>query len=81
MAREEYNEAGACKTYPTVHCDSVYKLNLTINPTFLEETVDTICDSELPYVWRNVEYNATGIYDNELETVNGCDSIYRLKQL
>jgi len=77
---EEYNETGEhIKTYQTVHgCDSVYKLYLTINPTFLEETVDTICDSELPYVWRNVEYNATGIYNNELETVNGCDSIYRL---
>ncbi|HPX76597.1 MAG TPA: C10 family peptidase, partial [Bacteroidales bacterium] len=77
---EEYNETGE---YEKIHqtvlgCDSVYTLYLTVNPTFLEETVDVICDSELPYTWQGEEYNETGEYEKIHQTVLGCDSVYTL---
>ena len=75
---EEYNETGSMKNHQTVlGCDSIYKLNLTVNPTFLEEIVDVICDSELPYTckeknimnWRACKNLSYGSY---------CDSVYKL---
>ena len=58
-------------------CDSVYKLNLKVNPTYLIETFDTICDNQT-FNFRGRNLNLTGIYYDSLLTSRGCDSVYKL---
>jgi hypothetical protein len=62
-------------------CDSVYRLTLTVNPTYLFEEQHSICDNG-SYLWRDTLLSglAAGIYNiyDSLLTVNGCDSVYRL---
>lgn len=66
-------------TLQTIHgCDSIIHLSLKHNPTYLFVHRDTIC-SRQTYTYRDKEYTATGVYDDSLLTVAGCDSIYRLE--
>lgn len=58
-------------------CDSVYKLNLTVHPTYFFHTVETTCDNH-PYSYRGKLYDKSGVYFDSLSTVFGCDSVYRL---
>ncbi len=58
-------------------CDSIYKLNLVVHPTYFFPTVETTCDNH-PYTYRGKVYNETGVYYDSLTTAFGCDSIYRL---
>ena len=59
-------------------CDSVYALTLTVNPSYHFQESESVCSSNLPYVWHNRDLNVSGIYYDSLQTVNGCDSIYTL---
>ncbi|MCR4966011.1 MAG: T9SS type A sorting domain-containing protein [Bacteroidales bacterium] len=67
--------------YTAAGCDSIVELYLDINPTYsINQTVE-ICDDELPYVWNNnpqFTYLSAGEYTINLQTLNGCDSIYHL---
>lgn len=64
--------------YETIDgCDSIYKVNLSVNPTYLFETKATICDNH-PYHYRNRTFDQTGIYYDSLLTAAGCDSVYKL---
>ncbi len=63
--------------FTSLGCDSIYKLNLQVNPTYLIETFDTICDNQI-FNFRGRNLNLTGIYYDSLQTSVGCDSIYRL---
>lgn len=62
-------------------CDSIVTLKLTVNPAFdLQETI-TICDSELPFTFRDIVFGTetvSGEYVFNKKTVNGCDSITTL---
>ncbi len=64
-------------------CDSVFKLNLTVNPSYFYPETATVCDNE-EYVWEghNVQIGllAEGTYTlwDSLKTVNNCDSVYQL---
>ncbi len=58
-------------------CDSVFKLNLTVHPTYFFHTVETTCDNH-PYSYRGKLYDKSGVYFDSLSTVFGCDSVYRL---
>ena len=40
---------------------------------------DTICGNELPYIWREKEYNVSGVYHDSLKTILGGDSVYVLE--
>lgn len=56
-------------------CDSVYlKLNLTVGQRYYDSIVVTECDK---YVWavNGNTYNHSGIYREEMATVDGCDSV------
>lgn len=56
-------------------CDSVYlKLNLTVGQHYYDSIVVTECDK---YVWavNGNTYNHSGIYHEEMATVDGCDSV------
>ncbi len=59
-------------------CDSIYKLNLIVNPTYLFEEKVTTCENH-PYSYRGKVYNQTGLYFDSLKTTTGCDSIYKLE--
>ena len=59
-------------------CDSVYALTLTVTPSYHFQETESVCSSNLPYVWHNRDLNVSGIYYDSLQTVNGCDSIYTL---
>ena len=55
-------------------CDSTATLNLTVNPVLFDTTNITICDNQLPYNWRGVDYNAAGSYSVVGTSIAGCDS-------
>ena len=77
---ENYNKAGvyhkAC--IATNGCDSVVTLELNVSSIIIapEENV-TICYGET-YRWRGVEYSASGIYVDTLQTDKGYDSVVTL---
>ena len=65
----------------TLGCDSVVTLHLTIK-SVEQKPVDSIevCETELPYIWHDQNYNTAGTYGDTLRYPNGCDSIiYTLK--
>ena len=78
---ESYTKAGVYyDSLPSVNdCDSIYRLTLHENPTyhFLKDT--TVCQQELPYVWRGQSLYETDTYWDSLKTVAGVDSIYELR--
>ncbi|MDD2205599.1 MAG: hypothetical protein PHY65_09845, partial [Bacteroidales bacterium] len=65
-------------------CDSIYKLTLTVNPTYAVTDNITICQSELPYYYApadttfQVGTQALSIIDYPLSTIHGCDSTVTL---
>ncbi|HBG70540.1 MAG: hypothetical protein A2W93_03735 [Bacteroidetes bacterium GWF2_43_63] len=58
-------------------CDSVYVLDLKVHPTYEFVLNVEICDNE-SYLWRGNTYFNAGTYYENLNSVNGCDSIYIL---
>ena len=61
----------------TTGCDSVYVLNLQVNPSYLVSETATICSYET-YSWRGRTLTQSGTYYDSLQTVNGCDSVFVL---
>jgi len=58
-------------------CDSVYVLNLTVNPIYEYSQSDVICQGDV-FTWHGNSYTVQGTYYDSLQTVNGCDSVYIL---
>ncbi|MBQ9295684.1 MAG: hypothetical protein IJ204_00635 [Paludibacteraceae bacterium] len=58
-------------------CDSVYKLNLTVNPSYFFTEQAYICDME-KYYYNGKYLTQSGLYYDSLLTRAGCDSVYRL---
>lgn len=75
----ELSETGVYyEEYISSHgCDSVYKLDLTVNKSYRFEESATICDYE-KYKFQGKSLNKTGIYTDTIPTSCGCDSIYTL---
>jgi len=66
------------KTYNTIHgCDSIYTLNLTVNPTYAFSENKAICQGST-YTWHGTTYSVPGVYTKNYTTIHGCDSIYTL---
>ncbi len=59
-------------------CDSIYRLEIVLNQSYMFNEVAHICDYER-YRFRGKYYSATGVYMDSLVTFAGCDSIYRLE--
>jgi len=59
-------------------CDSVVTFTLHEAPEFIFTFADTICEHELPYLWRDSVLTKSGIYYDSLTTQHGCDSVYQL---
>lgn len=77
---ELYNSAGTYTQTITNpgDCDCVYTLYLTVLPTETTQENVAICQGDLPFVWNNENYTASGTYIDTLQNVNGCDSIATL---
>ncbi len=73
----QFTEAGTqTTTLQTINgCDSVVTMTLTVNPVYAVTDARTICASELPYTWNNVQFTEAGTQTTTLQTVNGCDSV------
>ena len=62
----------------TVHgYDSVYKLTLTVLPTYLKTEEHTICEGT-SYTWHNNVLTEAKDYYDTLHTAAGCDSVVKL---
>ena len=61
-------------------CDSIYVLELAVNPVFRDTLSQAVCENELPYLWHDGSYSAAGTYYDSLTAVaTGCDSIFVLQ--
>lgn len=58
-------------------CDSIYKLELFVYPSFYIEDIVDICEGET-YNWQGESHSVTGTYLKEFSTMTGCDSVYKL---
>ncbi|NCC18771.1 MAG: T9SS type A sorting domain-containing protein [Bacteroidia bacterium] len=61
----------------TKGCDSIINLNLIVNPTYNDTITAVICNGET-YNQFGFNVNTTGFYTQNLQTINGCDSIVNL---
>ncbi len=58
-------------------CDSVLRLRLTVNPSYLNEERQQICQGQR-YQWRGRMLYSDGVYIDSLKSVHGCDSVFKL---
>ena len=58
-------------------CDSVCKLNLYVNESYLYDNNIELCEGDV-FLFRGKEIYESGIYYDSLKTVSGCDSVYKL---
>lgn len=58
-------------------CDSNYVLNLIVNQAYAltDSITATICSHDLPYHYGDTTFTETGVYDFNIQTANGCDSL------
>ena len=58
-------------------CDSVFHLDLTVNPAYHYYDIVTVRDFE-PYEWFGKTYFESGVYERSYPTIHDCDSTYTL---
>ena len=58
-------------------CDSVVTLTLTVNPVATTALQASICQGET-YTENGFNVSQTGVYTQNLQTINGCDSVVTL---
>ncbi len=74
--KEYYNEGIYYDTLKTHYgCDSVHILTVEYLVPEYKYYTDTICETELPYTFFGKQYNATGIYEEHIQSSIGCDTI------
>jgi len=64
----------------TKGCDSIVTLNLTVNPIYVLNINEEICQGS-SYTLNGFNENTSGSYTQNLQTINGCDSIINLNLL
>ncbi len=74
FAGSTYSAAG---TYTAMSNDTLYTLNLTVNPVYNIVLSDSITEGET-YTQYGFSESTAGSYTQNLTTVNGCDSIVTL---
>ena len=63
-------------------CDSLVTLNLTVLPTSTSITDTIVCETEFPFEWNGVNFNAQGQQVAILQSIlTGCDSLATLNVL
>ena len=71
-------DTSAVYTYTLLNilaCDSVIRLDLTVNFPDSSLTTDSACNS---YTWNGTTYTTSGLYPYNTTTVGGCDSVAML---
>ncbi|MDD5961980.1 MAG: hypothetical protein PUC16_06885, partial [Bacteroidales bacterium] len=58
-------------------CDSIVTLTLTVNPVATTNLNAAICQGET-YAENGFNVSQTGVYTQNLQTINGCDSVVTL---
>jgi len=58
-------------------CDSIYTLNLTVNPSYAFTQNHSMCNGET-YNWQGTDYSIGNTYTANYTSINGCDSVYTL---
>ena len=58
-------------------CDSIVNLSLIVNPLYNDTIIEEICSNET-YSLNGFNVNAAGFYTQNLQSINGCDSIVNL---
>lgn len=72
------NEGSYTALYNTINgCDSLFTLNLAVNPTYFYTDDKKICSGEV-YSWQGSNYSDSGTYYASYHSIHGCDSIYTL---
>ena len=68
------------RAYALGGTDTVYgqMVSFTTCRHFSTEFADAICEGELPYIWNDVPYNASGDYVQTFTTAANCDSMVTL---
>ncbi len=67
-----------CDTVFTGSCQYIQCLDVTFKPPLLTEIKDSICEGTTLNFYGS-ELSSAGIYEAMFQTLNGCDSIIRLK--
>ena len=62
------------KMQSALHCDSIVTLHLFVAPKQETTEFDTICFGT-SIVWHGKTYDRSGLYNDTLQTMYGCDSI------
>ena len=57
--------------------DSIYRLKLTVYPTYFREETYSICEGDSIYI-HGINISKPGVYYDSLLTVHGCDSVYKI---
>lgn len=78
---EEFTDPGTYELTVQQHggCDSVFIINLSVNPSYFIEEIVSVREDKLPYIWHEQEIMQSGEYFAELSTALGCDSIIALR--
>jgi gliding motility-associated-like protein len=73
---QSYAQAGNYQVIlPTINgCDSTFNINLIVQPTYITNISESICQGET-YLNNGNTFNQTGNYTLTLQSINGCDSI------
>ena len=56
-------------------CDSLFSINLSINPVYNDTITAEICQGET-YTQYNFNVNTQGVHTQRLQSVKGCDSLF-----
>lgn len=56
-------------------CDSLFSINLTVNPIYNDTITAEICQGET-YTEYNFNVNTQGVHTQRLQSVKGCDSLF-----
>ncbi len=59
-------------------CDSIYTLQLRVNPKYLIEDIVSVREDKLPYTWQGETITQSGDYRKEYIASTGCDSVHTL---
>ncbi|MBK8701195.1 MAG: T9SS type A sorting domain-containing protein [Saprospiraceae bacterium] len=59
-------------------CDSIVSLDLTVNPTYLSNLEQAICEGNT-FTLGNQSFSQQGQYEVTLTSISGCDSVIILK--
>ncbi len=57
-------------------CDSLISLNLTIRHLVADTFPQTVCETELPFVWHGQSYNESGLYSTDTIPGNAEGGVY-----